>query len=127
MGDRGHIKIEMPGDNDPVYLYTHWDASGLPAILANALAHEQRWGDSEYLARIILDELSEQTTREFTGCGIGTAVHGDAWRVISVEVNEQEVFFEPENGYRDDPRAGERYSFEEFVESELGATVGDKS
>jgi hypothetical protein len=119
MGDRGHIKIEQRGVEQAIYLYAHWKATELPTILAEALAHEQRWNDNGYLARIVFDELSSHCS-EFTGCGIGTSEHGDTWRVITLDPQEQTVRFERDTGYRADPRAGEQYSFEEFVENELG-------
>jgi len=119
MGDRGHIVIEQRGDNAPVVLYSHWNAHGLPSILAHALQHQERWNDHEYLARIIFDVLSTDAS-EFTGCGIGTTVHSDAWRVINVDPSEQEITFESGHGYRDDKRADKTYSFTEFVRNELG-------
>ena len=116
MGDRGHIVIEQYGDEStPVVLYSHWQASQLPSILAEALSHEERWGDHEYLARIIFDELSACSS-EFTGCGIGTEIHGDTWRVINVDPDEQEITFESGNGFASDRFSGEVYTFEEFVE-----------
>ena len=116
MGDRGHIVIEQYGDEStPVVLYSHWQATRLPEILAEALSHEARWGDHEYLARIIFDELSACSS-EFTGCGIGTSLHGDAWRVINVNPDEQEITFATGNGYATDEHGGDVYSFEEFVE-----------
>jgi len=87
----------------------------LPEILAEALSHEERWGDHEYLARIIFDELSACSS-EFTGCGIGTEIHGDTWRVINVDPDEQEITFESGNGFASDRFSGEVYTFEEFVE-----------
>ena len=117
MGDRGHIVIEQYGDEStPVVLYSHWQATRLPEILADALGHQTRWGDNEYLARIIADELSANSS-EFTGCGIGTSVHGDVWRVINVDPNEQEVTFTDPNDYGSDKRLGETYTFIEFVET----------
>ena len=111
MGDRGHVKIEKTG----VVLYTHWNATELPDILATALSHEKRWHDPEYLGRIIFDHVSGRA-RDFTGAGIGTQTHSDAWRVLSVDCDEGTVTFEEGHGYGDDRYAGETYTFEEFVE-----------
>lgn len=124
MGDRGHITIEQYGDNPPVVLYTHWHAHAIPGILANALKHEKRWGDPEYLTRIIFDELSD-TASEFTGCGIGTAVHGDAWRNVIVDTDEGEIRFDDLDGWNVDERAGETYEFREFVIEEQGEQAFD--
>jgi len=116
MGNRGQIKIEQYRDNPPVYLYGHWLAGRLPAILADALDYEERWRDNEYLTRIIADEISEQC-RDFTGMGIGTEKHGDVWRVITVDPGEQDVRFENTGEkFGLDTRAGESYNVEDFVE-----------
>ena len=115
MGDRGHIVVEQYGDNDPVVLYAHWRASELPAILATALSHQERWDDPGYLARIIFDELTDHAG-DFTGAGIGTEIHGDVWRVIRVDPNNKEVIFEDPNDYDRDEYSGNKYSFERFVD-----------
>jgi hypothetical protein len=116
MGNRGHIKIEQSGDRDPVVLYSHWGADRLPQQLTSALEQEARWGDPEYLARIIFDKMTEDASRDHTGYGIGTSVHGDAWRVISVDCEEQTVTFEEGHGYGSgDTRGGEKHRFEEYV------------
>lgn len=122
MGNRGQIKVEQRGDDPAVYLYSHWNASGLPALLARALQPGERWDDHEYLARIIFDKLSADTSRDHLGVGIGTNQHGDVWRVIEVDPDEQELRFLADTGFdhQTDERAGETYSFEEFVASELG-------
>lgn len=125
MGDRGHIIIEQRGENEPVVLYSHWGASGLPSLLAHALEPKKRWADHEYLARIIFDELSADAN-EFTGCGIGTSIHGDTWRVINVDPNKEEITFETGHGYREDPRGGQTFSFEKFVANELGVKAGQQ-
>ena len=116
MGNRGHIVIEQYGEEQqPVVLYSHWKASSLPQILADALAHEERWGDHEYLSRIIFEELSDVSS-DFTGLGIGTQRHGDTWRVINVDPDEQEVYFEGGHGYSTDEYSGQTYTFEEFID-----------
>lgn len=114
MGDRGHITISGQHMDTPVVLYAHWEANRLPQILANALAREERWHDPEYLARIIFDELVGDDDSA-TGYGLGTSVHGDAWRIIDVDTEENEVSFREETGYATDKYGGETYSFDEFM------------
>lgn len=116
MGNRGHIVVEQYKEEvAPVVLYSHWKANELPHILADALAHGERWGDHEYLTRIIFEEMLAGAN-EFTGLGIGTRRHGDAWRVINVDPNKQEVYFEGGHGYKTDKYSGQTYTFEEFVD-----------
>ena len=117
MGDRGHI-IVYDWTGAPVILYSHWQAHHLPEILAEALAHRVRWRDSEYLARIIADTLSGHSN-EFRGMGIGTSRHGDTWRHICVHPQQQQVIFEDPGGVVTDDHAGERYTFEGFIEEFL--------
>lgn len=118
MGDRGHIVIEQPQNQTAVVLYTHWNASGLPHLLAQALGKEARWNDPEYLARIIFDQISASAS-ETTGAGIGTELHDDCWRVITVDTKPDDglVKFEAGHGYSDDKYAGRTYTFEEFLEA----------
>jgi hypothetical protein len=116
MGDRGHITIQGQHMDTPVVLYAHWEANTLPRTLANALAREERWHDPEYLARIIFDELVGSDTSA-TGYGLGTSVHGDAWRVIDVDTEENTVSFRSETGYATDKYGGETYSFDGFIEN----------
>ena len=119
MGDRGHIVIEQYGETAaPVVLYTHWYATELPQIVADALSHEKRWSDHEYLARIIFDELSARSS-DFTGCGIGTQKHGDTWRTIVVDPNNQTVSFTDPNGFKSCPHRGLTFEFNEFVDEFL--------
>ena len=117
MGDRGHIVVHDQFNETPVVLYAHWGATRLPEVLARALAMEARWGDAEYLARIIFDKMHQLTSSETTSLGIGTEIHGDAWRVINVDTKEQMVTFREEGGYSTDEHGGEEYSFEEFIEA----------
>lgn len=118
MGDRGHIAIEQRNSDTPVVLYTHWHASSLPTLLARALAKQARWNDEEYLARIIFDEISDAAS-ETTGAGIGTELHGDAWRVLTVDAEPDggRICFFEGHGYHDDEHADEEYTFEEFLEA----------
>jgi hypothetical protein len=126
MGNRGQIRIEQFQDNPPVYLYGHWLADRLPEILADALGHEERWADPEYLTRIIAEQMAEEC-RDFTGMGIGTAKHGDVWRVITVDPDEQEVRFEDTGDkFGNDTRAGDTYDFERFVKRFTDHTENDR-
>jgi hypothetical protein len=52
---------------------------------------ESRWGDSEYLNRIIFSEMVKDEVMDTTGYGIGTALHGDTSRVVEVNHDEQTV------------------------------------
>ena len=81
MGDRAQVLIKDTG----VYLYTHWGGSKLPEVVTNAIRRLERWNDPEYLARIIFCEMIKDDVGGETGYGIGTAQHGDIWRVVEVD------------------------------------------
>jgi len=84
MGDRGQVRLVSEGSPD-IYLYTHWGATELPEVVAEALKRGKgRWSDDEYLNRIIFTEMIKDDVMSETGFGIGTAEHGDVWRVVTV-------------------------------------------
>jgi hypothetical protein len=108
MGDRGQVFIEDEG----VWLYTHWGATGLIDDVKRALAKKWRWDDPEYLARIILEEMVGPTQYGTeTGFGIsGEGPHGDEWRIITVNCKEKTITIQDNEG---NPRS---YTFENFID-----------
>jgi hypothetical protein len=91
MGDRGQVKIISKGEPD-LYFYSHWDAGSLPGIVAAALDRGRgRWGDDEYLNRIIFSEMIRDCVLEETGYGIGFSRHGDVWRVVEINYDDKTV------------------------------------
>lgn len=77
MGDRAQVVIT---ENDElegaVWLYSHWGGTDLPSVVQSALKRQERWNDSEYLARIVFQEMIGDD-KSATGYGIGTSEHGD--------------------------------------------------
>lgn len=77
MGDRGNIQISQPLVGEAtgeasVFFYTHWRGSEVCQVLAKALDdNRETWGDPDYLARIIFNEL-QGDDRSNKGFGIGT-------------------------------------------------------
>ena len=90
MGDRGQVQLVSQGDPD-IYLYTHWGATNLPGVVADALVRgRDRWGDDEYLNRVIFSEMIQGNVLSNTGYGIGTSLHSDTWLVVEVDhVNQK--------------------------------------
>lgn len=71
MGDRGNVVIKE--DDKQICLYTHWDGTELPTIVANALSRGyDRINDFPYLARIIFSEMIKDDVMGTTGYGIYT-------------------------------------------------------
>ena len=87
MGDRGQILIKDTG----VYLYTHWDATNLINVVRKVISRKDRWNDSEYLTRMLFSEMTKGSEFESTGFGIGTEEHGDIWRLITIDCENQIV------------------------------------
>jgi hypothetical protein len=110
MGDRGQVRLVSEGKPD-IYLYSHWGASDLPTVVAKALDRGRpRWGDDEYLNRIIFNEMTRGLEFEETGFGIGTSLHGDVWRVVSIDHDNKQI------AVIDDGTVGIQASFEKFIE-----------
>lgn len=94
MGDRAQVHIVANKDKEythDVWLYTHWGGTGLIEVVAHAISRGERWQDSEYLTRIIFSEMIERDIHGSMGYGIGNHQHGDVYRVITVDVDEQEI------------------------------------
>ena len=87
MGDRAQVLIEDEG----IYLYTHWHGSELKEIVRKALAKKWRWNDSEYLARIVFDEMVGKGQGQKTGFGIGSSKHSDIHTLIEINCKNQTV------------------------------------
>jgi len=114
MGDRGQVRLVSEGSPD-IYLYTHWGATELPEVVANALARGKgRWGDDEYLNRIIFTEMIKDDVMSETGFGIGTAEHGDVWRVVTVNHDSKTV---------EVTQFEKTWSFDDYVTAFASATV----
>jgi len=94
MGDRAQVHIVANKDkeyNHDVWLYTHWHGTGLVNVVSRAISRGERWNDAEYLTRIIFSEMVKEDVRGDTGYGIGNHQHGDVYRVITIDVDEQKV------------------------------------
>lgn len=105
MGDRGQILIEDTG----VYLYTHWGGYQLKNMLQEALKKQWRWGDAEYLTRIIFDVMTKDAHDEETGFGIGNLEHSDLNHpLLIVDVKNQKI----KDGTKE-------WNFEDFIKLKL--------
>lgn len=105
IGDRGQVFIKDVG----VYLYTHWGASELINTVKEAMKRGVRWTDPEYLARIIFYEMAKADPDGSIGFGIGTTLHSDAWRVITIDCKLQIITV------RDYGKLKLKKSFQEFA------------
>jgi len=111
MGDRGQVLIKGSDEDHGVYLYTHCGAWDLPSTVKAALAKKWRWDDREYLARIIFDAMTEGNHGKETGYGIGTEVHEDIWRLVTVDCDKRTVTIENWG------KPVATYTFDEFIKT----------
>lgn len=126
MGDRGNVKFTSPYNSAPIYFYTHWMGTELPAIVAQALHRGKgRWNDDSYLARIIFSEMIVGEVLEDTGYGISTRIVDNEHGIIHVQAGghnagEGRVVFEDREGNpakEDQYYDGEHgsFTFTEFI------------
>lgn len=104
MSSRANVLVKESNDDTGVYLYTHWTGSRLPLAVQRALKKRLRWGDAQYLARIIFDVMTEGQHDEETGFGISSTVWDGADRVLVVNCQRQTV-----------SRLSQLWSFKQYV------------
>lgn len=104
MGDRANI--EMKSTEGSIYLYTHWNGSGLPLTLKNALSREKRWDDEAYLTRIIFCEMVKGEEQGETGYGISLQIQDNEHPLVVVDTDSQTVGI-----------GGHTWTFGEYIES----------
>ena len=115
MGDRAQVRIVANKDkeyNHDVWLYTHWRGTELVEVVSRAMSREVRWWDAEYLTRIIFSGMVKNDIDGETGYGIGNHQHGDVYRVITIDIDKQQVTVDGWRGIPD-----ETYSFEDFADN----------
>lgn len=98
MGDRGNIFFVDSELDDTlwngIYMYSHWGGSFLPSQVQHALARGRgRWGDSQYLARIVFGELVADDVLGETGFGLSTVIGDNGHPIIRVNDVDQTVSF----------------------------------
>lgn len=109
MGDRANVAIGE-GKDVRVYIYVHWLGHELPELVRGALNADtarNRWHDTPYLTRIIADAISAKAggAGSETGMGISTGVQDDnQGRVLVLDVETQEAFYETLGGQQTGPR-----------------------
>ena len=120
MGDRGQVKIIMDGKE--LYIYSHWGGTEMLEKVQDALAKRWRWGDGEYLTRIIYDEIvGEAGFGTETGYGIGFNMHGDIEHPLTVvDMDKQTVHQESFSEYDEhEMQMDNPISFDSFCKQEL--------
>ena len=110
MGDRANIQIRE-SEGGKIYFYTHWSGTELPNILAKALDRgRDRWGDEQYLSRVIFSEMIKNDILETTGFGISTYRGDDNHPDLIVDYSTNKIT----------DRSEEILDFESFIEKYNG-------
>jgi hypothetical protein len=120
MGDRGNIFFVDRREGDAlegIYMYTHWSGAVLPAIVREALERGRgRWGDSQYLARIVFCELIGDAVREEIGYGLSTRIGDNEHSVVRIDdLSARVSFHEPGKERRADDPGLASWSYEEYL------------
>jgi len=119
MGDRGNIYFvdsESDGHWAGLYMYAHWLGSALPSIVRSALERgSSRWGDSQYLARIVFCELVQTEVLDEIGYGLGTQLGDNEHLIVRVNDLDQTVSYHQPGTER--ARDGEvaSWSYQDFL------------
>jgi len=88
MGDRAHVYVHE-GNRPGVWIYTHWDGTRLPELVAKAIdtpVARGRLTDTGYLTRILINALTADAEPGL-GWGVDTEPGdtGDGYRVVVID------------------------------------------
>ena len=127
MGDRANVLVRDNYD-DGVFLYTHWGGYNLPQLVQEALAREERWTDSSYLARIVFSAMVKDDIDGETGYGISSVLGDNSYPVIVLDCSAGKVLYVSEQNARnkliDKPLRS--WSFQEYITADdIGWSDGD--
>lgn len=121
MGDRGNIFfVDHEIDSETyggLYLYSHWAGSGMWLMCKEGLKRgKSRWGDSQYLARILFCDVVRDILDETTGAGLSTFMGDNEHQIIRVNDLKYEVSFHDPGKERLQSDAGNsKWSYEEYI------------
>jgi hypothetical protein len=121
MGDRGNVFF-VDGKQGKalggMYMYSHWGGSTLWSTVRDALVRgRERWGDSQYLARIVFCELVQESVMELTGYGLGTEMGDNGHAIVRIDDSKQRVSFHIP-GTEQSPKDGfASWSYEEYAKA----------
>jgi len=100
-----------------IYMYTHWSGTVLWKQVREALARgRDRWGDSQYLGRILFCELVRESVLDTTGYGLSTRLWDNEHAIIRVDDLDSRVSFHRSGKERSPNDKGvASWSYEEYV------------
>jgi hypothetical protein len=103
MGDRANIYLVDTDDpTHGIYLYTHHSGYKWPEQLRLALlAGRGRFGDDQYLARIIVSNVFKDIHDQETGGGLSTVIGDNGYPITIVDLPNRTVSWATEGGEGD--------------------------
>ena len=122
MGDRGNIYFVDGAQSDRqwrgVYMYSHWRGGELPSVVQRALRRGRgRWGDAQYLARMMFCELLDGDLDGETGYGLSTQLGDNEHPIVRVNDVDGTVAFCRPGTEADRLEAPMRsWAYDEFVQ-----------
>lgn len=98
MGARSNVKITDTTNADfdfgqrGIYIYSHGHGPELPVMVRDALeAGRERWNDSTYLTRILIDQITKDGRDQTTGFGVGLEPGENSFPMVIVDLGKQTV------------------------------------
>jgi hypothetical protein len=126
VGDRGNIFfVDAHGKQlGGLYMYSHWAGSTIWKVVRSALERgRERWGDPQYLARIMFCELVRDSVLDDTGYGLGTSIGDNGHAIVRVDDDDSRVSFHvPGKERSPSDRGTASWSYEQYLAAPL-ATV----
>ncbi len=124
MGDRGNIFFVDREISEHswggLYMYSHWAGGEIARIAQRGLARgKSRWGDSQYLARIVFSELVRDDIDGTTGAGLSTQIGDNDHAIVRVNDLDRTVALCEPGAEADRAAVPLRvWSYAEFVEAQ---------
>jgi hypothetical protein len=123
VGDRGNIFfVDAHGKQlGGVYMYSHWGGSTLWSVVRSALERGRgRWGDPQYLARIIFCELVRDSLLDETGYGLSTSIGDNEHAIVRIDDDDERVsFHKPGKERNPSDRGVASWSYSDYLAAPL--------
>lgn len=119
MGDRANIYLVDYAPRYGIYLYTHGSGYKWPERLRRALiAGKARWGDNQYLARIIVSNVFSDIHTQETGGGVSTVIGDNSYPITVVDLPSRTVSWAAEGSEKNRAAWYGTISFVRFIEQD---------
>lgn len=118
MGDRANVLAIVEGPEGPqgIYLYTHSSGYRWPEALRQALEiGKGRWGDDQYLMRILISQMFMEIHDWEIGGGVSLVIGDNSYPIITADLINQTVTIE----------GGPTLSFADYVKQDRADYPGD--